>query len=88
MKTVFYSSELQSVERSLSAVATVTVNGSGLAQCIYAQSPVGAVVVSATENGMYVEYWLLHDPQPVKDGTFPDGASACVAATRWLTGAV
>lgn len=77
--------DLESYRQALADVAAVDVRGDGEARFLYANSGVGAVEISSSGGGVWVEYWLGSADESVADETLFDCRVVLERVRRWLS---
>jgi hypothetical protein len=76
-----------SLARSLNAAGfRARVRGEGAGSFVFAETDERAVEISASDVGVWVEYWNGDDDGPSFDRTFQDADAATADAKAWLSG--
>ena len=76
--------DLEYYARELGRISEVSIRGSGESSFLYARSNVGAVELSSSKSGLWIEFWKGDKDVSEKDETVYTRYEALLHATRWL----
>ena len=84
MDATIYGERLALICGELQKIANAEIRGDGVASFIYAWSSRGAVELSESNEGIWVEFWRFGIEQRDREETFQTYNLACEAIAKWL----